>query len=203
MGDLTLQHVVLRLCAGLLVVSVNGGTIGWAAGILGDRGPRDDDRLGFSPFRHVDLVGSLLLILFTYGWIAPVAVDPHRLRPGRAGLVAIVAGTSCATLALIPLLLLVRPFVLNLLPDTAAATFFVFTETVGQLCVSFTLFNLLPLPPLLGQHLLITVWPQKRLAIQRAGPYCAILLVVLVVIGVVARLLAPAEAVVRHAVLNT
>jgi Zn-dependent protease len=202
LGDLTLQHLVLRICAALLIVSVHGAALAAAANLLGDPGPRYDGRLTLNPLRHFDLVGGLLFVLFTFGWIVPVAVDQDRLRPGRAGLVAVVAAASCATIALAVLLQLVRPFALNLLGDTAAATFFVFVETVGQLCVSFTVSNLLPLAPLTGQHLLVAVWPRAGGGgLRRLQPCLAVLLALLILTGVIARLLAPAEAVLRQAIL--
>jgi Zn-dependent protease len=201
-GDLTLQHVVLRICAGLVIVSVHGGAVAAVACALGDPGPHHDGRLTLNPFRHLDLVGGLLFVLFTYGWIAPVAVDPDRLRPGRAALVAVAAGASCATIAVAELLRFIRPLALNMLGDTAAATFFVFVETAGQLCVSFTLFNILPLPPLTGQHLLVAICPGKRDSFRRAQPYFAALFALLIATGITARLLAPAEAAFRHAILS-
>jgi len=200
-GDLTLQHVVLRIGAALLIVSVHGGAVAALACALGDPGPRHDGRLGLNPFRHVDVAGGLLLVLFAFGWIAPVAVDPDRLRPGRAGLVAIVAGASCATIALAEVLRLVRPLALNLLADTTAATFFVFVETVGELCVSFTVFNLLPLPPLTGQHLLVAVWPRKRDMLRRAQPYVAAVFALLIAAGLTSRLLVLPDVAIRHAIL--
>jgi Zn-dependent protease len=202
MGDMTLQDVVLRIFAGLLIVSVHGGSLAALACLLGDPGPRYDGRLTLNPFRHLDLVGGLLFVLFTYGWIAPIAVDPDRLRTGRPALVAVVAGASCATIAVAGLLRLIRPLALNMLPDTAAATFFVFVETAGQISVSFTLFNILPLPPLTGQHLLVAVWPRQRDALRRAQPYFAALFVLLIATGVMSRLLTSGEATVRHAILD-
>lgn len=202
MGDLTLQHVVMRIGAVLLIASVHGAAVAATAGVMGDPGPRYDGRLGLSPLRHLDLIGGLLAVLFTFGWIRPVAVDPDKMRSGRMGLLVVVAAASCAIIALAVLLRLVRPFVLNVLPDTAAATFFVFVATVGQLCVSFALFNLLPMPPLTGQHLLMAVLPRRRDAIRRVQPYCVVLLVLLVASGVPARLLAPAERAVERVVLG-
>ena len=194
MGDLTLQQVVLRIGAVLLIASVHGFAVAATACAMGDAGPRYDDRLGLSPLRHVDPIGGLLMVLFTVGWIRPIAVDPDRLRPGRVGLLVVVIAASCATLGLGLLLRVVRPIVLNMLPDTAAATFFVFVEIVGQLCISFTLFNLLPLPPLAGAHLLVAVLPRKRDVLRRMQPWFVVLLALLIATGVVAWLLAPAEA---------
>ena len=156
----------------LLIASVHGFAIAATAWAIGDPGPRDDGRLGLSPLRHVDLLGGALMVLFTVGWIRPIALDLTRLRPGRAGLLVVVVVAACATIGFAVLLRLVRPFVLYMLPDTAAATFFVFVETVGQLAVVFTVFNLLPLPPLTGQHLLVAVLP----AGARATPPCPALL---------------------------
>ncbi len=202
MGDLTLQQVVLRIGAVLLIASVHGFAVAAVACAIGDPGPRFDNRLRLSPLRHVDPIGGLLMVLFTIGWIRPVAVDPDRLRPGRAGLAAVVIGASCATLGLAMALRLVRPIVLNMLPDTAAATFFIFVEIVGQLCIAFTVFNLLPLPMLTGVHLLIAVMPRKRNTLRRMQPYFVVLLALLIAVGVPARLLAPAEAVIARVMLG-
>jgi Zn-dependent protease len=201
-GDLTLQHVVLRIAAVLLMASVHGFTLAATAGAMGDPGPRQDDRLSLSPWRQLDPIGGLLMVFFTLGWIRPIAVDPGRLRPGRAGLPVVVLSAAGATMAVAVLIRLARPFILNMLPDTAAATFFVFVETLCSLCVSFTLFNLLPLPMLTGQHLLTAALPRQRDAIRRLQPYTASLLGLLIVTSVASRLLAPAEAAVTRIILG-
>lgn len=193
MGDLTLQHVVLRIVAVLLIAPVHGFAAAAMACSLGDQGPRHDGRLGVGPWRHADPIGGLLMVFFTVGWIRSIAVDPGQLRAGRLGLPIIVLGASGATLLLAVLPRLIRPVVLNMLPDTAAATFFVFVETLGQLCVSFTLFNLLPLPVLTGQHLLVATLPGWRDIITRMQPYAAVTLALLIASGLAARLLAPAQ----------
>ncbi len=199
MGDLTVQHVVLRIVAVLLIASVHGCALASLAGAMGDAGPRHDDRLSLSPWRHADPLGSVLLVLFTFGWIRPIAIDPGI---GRLRLPVIVIGASCATLALAVLPRLLRPFVLNLLPDTAAATFFVFVETLGQVCVSFTLLNLLPIPILTGQHLLVALFPNRGDAIARLQPYAAAVLGVLIVTGLAERLLGPAEAAIASVIFD-
>jgi Zn-dependent protease len=193
MGDLTLQHIVLRIGAVLLIAAVHGFTVAGTSCLLGDQGPRHDDRLSFGPWRHVEPIGGLLMVFFTLGWIRPIAVDPSQLRLGRIGLFVTVLSASIATLLLAVLPRFVRPFVLSMLPDTEAATFFVFVETLGQLCVSFTLFNLMPLPVLTGQHLLVAVLPAWRDRITRIQPYAGVLLAVLIVSGAAANLLAPVQ----------
>jgi hypothetical protein len=193
MGDLTLQHVVLRIAALLLIAGVNGFAIAALACLLGDPGPRQDGRLTLSPWPHADPIGGLSLVLFAMGWIRPIVIDPTRLRIGKIGLPVIILGASGATLALARLARLIRPFVLTLLPDTASETFFVFVETLTQLCISFTLLNLLPLPQLTGQHWLVAVQPHRREAIGRLGPWCVAPMAMLIISGAAARCLAPAQ----------
>jgi Zn-dependent protease len=202
MGDLTLQHVVLRIVVVVLIASVHGFAIAASAVAMGDAGPHQDERLSINPWRHLDPIGGLLLVFFTLGWIRPIVINPDRLRPGPGGLLAVVLGSASATLALAVVARCARPFVLNMLPDTMAATFFVFVDTLGNLCVSFTLFNLLPLPMLTGQHLLLAALPRQRSTITRAQPYAAVLLALLIVTGTAARLLAPGQAAVARVVLG-
>ncbi len=192
MSDLTLQQVVLRIGAVLLIAAVHGGTLASLACFLGDPGPRHDGRAGLGPWRHLDLIGGLLMVVFTLGWIRPIAIDPTQLRPGRAAVPIIILGASAATLALAILSRLIRPYVLSLLPDTAAATFFIFIETLDQLCVSFTLFNLLPIPLLTGQHWLEAAQPMWRATITRMQPWCIVPLALFIATGAAAWLLAPA-----------
>ncbi len=202
MGDLTLQHIVLRICAVLLISAVHGFSVAGMACVLGDRGPRHDGRLGIAPWRHVDPGGGGLAVLFTMGWIRPIAVDPGQLRTGRFGLAIIVLGAAGATLLLAVLARLVRPFGLNLLGDTEAATFFIFIETLGQLCVSFTLFNLLPLPVLTGYHLLVAIQPAWRGVLMRYQFYFLLILAPLVATGIPVRLFAPAQSLLVRLILG-
>jgi Zn-dependent protease len=196
-GDLTLQHVVLRIVAVSLIASVHGWALAAMACRLGDPGPRYDGRVSFNPIRHLDIVGFLLVVFFTFGWIRTVSIDRERLWLGRTGLAIVVVAASGATIGLALLLQLVRPMILNWLPDTASSTFFVLVETVVQLCVSFTLFNMLPVPPLTGQYLLAATLTAKRDTLRRLSFPAVIVLALAIASGAIARLFAPIEAAVR------
>ncbi|HET7883672.1 MAG TPA: hypothetical protein VFL55_22490 [Acetobacteraceae bacterium] len=198
MGDLTLQHIVLRVFAVLLILAVHGWTLAATGCGLGDAGPRHDGRLSTNPIRHLDILGGLLAVLFTFGWMRPMALDRNRLR--SVGLVLAVAAASSATLGMAVVLHLLRPMLLNWLPDTAAQSFFVLVDTIEQLALSFTLFNLLPLPPLTGAHLLAAILPGNVDPARRLLPYGTVLLALLVASGMMGRLFAPIAAAVRDTV---
>ena len=153
-SELTIQLIVLRLFAGLIIALVQGATIAAVAVMLGDRGPRYDGRLTLNPFRHVDLLGLGSIMLTGFGWSRPVAIEAAQLRWGRWGLVAAALAGSVALLAAAWLLLLLVIPLLTLLPYTAGLTTAAFVRVAARLCVWMALFTLLPVPPLAGAHLL-------------------------------------------------
>ena len=156
-GDLTVQLVVLRLFAGLLLVTVHGAVIAAAAVLLGDKGPRYDRRLTVLPFGHVDLVGLGSIMLSGFGWSKPVAIETAQLRFGRWGLVIVVLVGSVVLLALAYLILLLVIPALTLLPYTAGLTIAAFARVAARLSVWMALLALVPVPPLAGAHLLAAV----------------------------------------------
>ncbi len=185
--DLTLQLVVLRLASYVFIAAVHGAAVAAAAVAMGDEGPRHDGRLRLNPLAHLDVVGTLSGALFSIGWIRPIAVDPAGLRPGRMGLVLVVAAGAVATVAAAIALRLLRPFILPLLPDTASATAFALIEISSELSLWFALVNLLPLPPLTGAHLLAAAAPAHCKAIAGLAPYAGIVLALAAAGGVVTR----------------
>ena len=182
---------MLRFCALLFIAGVHGLAVAATAVALGDPGPRQDGRLTFNPLAHLDIVGGISAVLFSVGWIRPIAVDPAKLRPGRAGLALVVIAGAAATILSALVLRLVRPMILPLLPDTASVLSFALIETTGQLSLWFALVNVLPAPCLTGSHLLMIAMPQWRDAIRKLQPFAAVLLAILAATGLITGLLAP------------
>lgn len=178
---LTVDLVVMRVIAGVIVALVQGLAIAAAAVLLGDKGPRYDGRLTASPFGHVDLVGLLSLTLSGFGWSRPVAVDPAELRFGRWGLVLVVLAGTVALLAVAALLLLLAAPLLRGLDYTAAITAVAFVREAAKLCVAIALFTLIPIPPLAGAHFLAALGITLP---RRTGAYVGWALLIASVFGV-------------------
>jgi len=189
--DLTLQQLVLRLVAYAFILAVHGLAVAAVAVAMGDQGPRYDGRLRFNPVTHLDIIGIASGVLFSVGWIRPIAIDPVQLRLGRIGLVVVVAAGAAATLSSAVALRLLRPFLLSLLPDTASATTFALIEVVGELSLWFALINILPLPPLTGAHLLVAAVPAWEKVIPRIAPYAGLALALVASTGVLVKVLEP------------
>jgi Zn-dependent protease len=200
--DFSLQQLVLRLIAYFFITGVHGFAVAAAAVVLGDAGPRHDGRLRLNPLAHLDLLGTAAGVLFSVGWIRPIAVDPAALRIGRIGLLAVMAAGAAASLVGVILLRTLRPLILPLLPDTRSADLFALIETIGELSLWFVLLNMLPLPPLTGAHWLSAIAPRWRKVIHGSEPYAGVVLAVLAASGTFARLLGPAYRVLAAAVLG-
>lgn len=198
-SDLTFQLVVLRLLAGLIIASVQGGTIAAAAVLLGDKGPHYDGRLTLVPFGHVDLLGLLSIALSGFGWSRPVDLEVEQLRFRGWGLVIAVLAGALALLAIAYLLLLLVIPLLTFLPYTVGLSAAAFMRVAARLCVWAALFTLLPMPPLAGAHILATVG--LRLP-ARAGLFIGWGLMLASLVGLTRTVLTPAYNIVAPLILG-
>ena len=182
---------------------------GWVAKWLGDPTAARLKRLSFNPIRHVDPVGTVVLPLSlalagapVFGWAKPVPIDSTRLREPRTGmmLVALAGPGMNFLLASIGAVALGLVFALGDEPAGAArfAADLLFSFIVVN--VFLALFNLLPLPPFDGGHLVEGMLP-RPLARQYAkvGRYGFLFLIGLLVLlpmlvpgaNIVERIVAP------------
>jgi Zn-dependent protease len=189
--DFTLSQLLMRACAVLLVSTLQGWAMAMAAGALGDAGPEHDGRLTIDPLRHVDMLGGAVALIFSIGWARWMAVDPRALRHGRFDLLLVVGAGFAAIVLGVLGLRFVRPLLLPLLPDTAAATAFALIQTIIELGLWFALFGLLPLPPLAGGHLVIAIAPKLRERLPGMQLFLGLILTALVASGAVTGALDP------------
>ncbi|HEY4202595.1 MAG TPA: hypothetical protein VGM83_18750 [Devosiaceae bacterium] len=198
-SDLTVDLVVMRLIAGVIMAVVQALCIAAMAGVLGDKGPRYDGRLTVWPWGHVALLGLGALALSGLGWGRPVAVEAGKLRFGRWGLVLVVLAGSVALLLLGFLLPLLVPPLLKGLDYTAGVTLAAFIRLTAQLCVWVALFSLLPIPPLAGAHFLTALGVRVP---ERTETYLGLALFVVTVLGISRMVIRPVFNVVAPLILG-
>jgi len=163
--NLNLPYMLSTAIALLLGITFHEFAHAWTANRLGDPTPRLNGRVTLNPLAHFDPIGGIMTLLAIVGlspigWGKPVPVNPYYLRYGRRGMML----TSLAG----PLSNLVMAFVAALtlrLAWVAAPTGMAraLTSSVGlwylaynlvTLNVVLAIFNLLPIPPLDGFHIL-------------------------------------------------
>jgi Zn-dependent protease len=196
--DLSLNQLLIRAGACIVVVAIHGFALAAIARIMGDRGPQFDGRLTLNPIGHLDILGAVTLILFQLGWIRPIAIDPAQLRFGRFGLIVCTCGSLAATLVAVVLLLGLRIPVLSVMPSTVVPTMIATLNATVEMCTWFVALNLLPLPPLTGAHVLVAARPGLAPLLAHGRIYATVALAVLIVSGVAQPLVRP----IRDAVAN-
>ena len=147
---------------------------------LGDRTPLLMGRLTLNPAAHIDPIGLIMLFLVRFGWAKPVIIDPRNFKkPRRDDILVSLAGPFAnlvtAFLALVALLV-----IKSTMGHLSVGVYQVF-QLIIIYNINFAIFNLIPLPPLDGSHVLRQLLP-PRLGYQFASleRYSFLILIVLV-----------------------
>ena len=183
--DLSLHQLLIRAGACIVVVAIHGFALAAIARVMGDRGPQFDERLTLNPIGHLDILGAATMSLFQLGWIRPIVVDSAQLRFGRVGLILCVLASLAATLGAVVLLLGLRIPALSLMPGAVVPTVIATLNATVEMCTWFVAFNLLPLPPLTGAHVLVAARPGLAPLLAYGRIYAGIALAVLILTGMV------------------
>ncbi|GGZ07196.1 site-2 protease family protein [Novosphingobium colocasiae] len=166
---------------------------GWVARALGDPTAQEQRRLSLNPIRHVDPVGTLLLPgmlalakLPVFGWAKPVPVNKWRLRHPRRDMMLVAAAGPGTNLVLAAVgAVLLGLLVLMGSDDPGIVWGFMALNAVNFIFVNVFLafFNLLPLPPFDGSHIVEGLLPRSA-ARRYAGlrPYGLMLMILLLLV---------------------
>jgi Zn-dependent protease len=170
----------------------------------GDTTPQMNGRLTLNPLAHLDVIGSIMLLMVGFGWAKPVPVNPYALqrRSNAAMMLVSLAGPVSNLLMAI---LMTIPFRLGLIDLSRAVTDLQladshFLPTLPQVALVFVetnlllaLFNIIPLPPLDGEKVLAYFLPPAGQAVMdQIRPYGSMILILLVVVGAVNFVISPA-----------
>lgn len=139
---------------------------------LGDYTPRLQGRLTLNPLAHVDPIGLVMLFLIRFGWAKPVQINPNNFsNPRRDDILVSLAG-PLANLLMAFLALLVMVLLIKFDVEMSRGMHLVFS-LIMIYNINFAIFNLLPIPPLDGSHVLKQLLPyelaQKFYLIERYG----------------------------------
>ncbi len=154
---------IFILIFSIIIHEVSHGTV---ANYLGDSTAKYAGRLTLNPLKHLDPVGSvflpILLILTTgrgIGWAKPVPVNPLNFRDQKYGSlkVAIAGPGSNLIIALIFGLILRFSSFLPFFPEALYSAF----SFIISINILLAVFNLVPIPPLDGSHILFTFLPDS------------------------------------------
>ncbi len=154
--------LIAILIFSIVIHEVSHGAI---ANYLGDPTAKYAGRLTLNPIRHLDPIGSILVPLFLiilrspilFGWAKPVPINPYNFRDQKYGSAKVALagpGSNLATALVFGLALRFFPEIIATLPGLDLMfSYIVFIN------ILLAVFNLLPVPPLDGSHILFTFLP--------------------------------------------
>lgn len=135
----------------------------WVADRLGDPTPRSQGRLTLNPFVHLDIFGTLMAVLYSFGWAKPVMTQPHYFKGNKErGRVLVSVAGPLANLLVAFIAMMLWVLTLAFLEDSS------WTGTLSTLFMSLVImnlglgvFNILPIPPLDGFSILRGIVPGR------------------------------------------
>ncbi|MCD6363322.1 MAG: site-2 protease family protein [Synergistetes bacterium] len=181
------SDLLLSFPAVLIALSFHEFAHAWVADKLGDPTPRYTGRLTLNPLAHLDILGTIMLLFFRFGWAKPVIVNPSNFRkPSRDMALVAIAGP---TMNFILAFFFALPFRFGLHLGWATERFFFNALIIN---IALMVFNLIPLPPLDGSRIIGFFLPPKiELYYRRIERYGMIILLVLIWFGVVRKIMLP------------
>jgi len=179
-----LGDMILRVAAILLCLIVHEVSHGLAAYRLGDPTAKMNHRLSLNPFRHLDLFGTLMMVVVGFGWAKPVPVDPRYFKKPKQGMAITALAGPASNFILAFLSALVVNGLMGAISirgeGTALLTAARFFYLLVLLNIGLGIFNLIPFPPLDGSKVVAMFLPDRAylrwMQLERYGMFVLMLL---------------------------
>jgi len=171
----------------LISITVHEWAHGMVAYKFGDPTPKEQGRLSFNPFRHLDPMGTLMLFIVGIGWAKPVEINPYNIK-GRYKLMLVAFAGPFSNFVMATLFSFVIYLIITisklkgLNPETnILGLFIVLLGIIVRINLVLGLFNLIPLPPLDGANIIRNLLPENLSnAYFRLAPYGLPILLILI-----------------------
>jgi Zn-dependent protease len=192
-GSLSIPRLIALIITLVIAFTIHEFSHAYTAFQLGDSTARNQGRLSLDPRRHLDVLGSLMILAVGFGWAKPVPVNPNYLRNGpKMGMALVAAAGPISNLILAGLAALLVRFGLSNIGDAAnfsilPAIFPSLSQLLGvfiYLNIVLFFFNLLPIAPLDGFNVLLGFLPYPASAnFRRLEPLGPMILLFLLIFG--------------------
>lgn len=154
---LDIGTLIYRVPALLIALSFHEYAHAAVSDALGDPTPSLDGRLTINPMAHLDVLGTILLVLCGFGWAKPVMINPRYYKDYKSGVLKVSFAGPGMNLFLGFLSILLSAILLRL--GMLSRESALFLNWIMMYNVWFAFFNLIPVPPLDGSKILSMFLP--------------------------------------------
>ena len=199
-------EIVWSIPAVLIAITFHEYCHGRMAYRLGDPTAAEAGRLTLNPLAHLDPIGTLMLLLFRFGWAKPVPVNFNRLNNPKRGMIYVSLAGPIANIAIaliFAFMLRLSYYLIGQITMTQNSSFFnillttlrgwlIFLQTGVIINLALAIFNLIPVPPLDGSKILLGLLPYSQAyKFAKLEAYGPIFLLILVLSGIIGKVLFP------------
>jgi Zn-dependent protease len=184
MGNFDLARVLKFLPGIILGLTVHEYCHALVAHICGDSTSKDQGRVTLNPLKHIDPLGFIMLIFVGFGWAKPVQFNEQNLRNPKTDVIKIALAGPLSNAVIAMVLSLIFSLLSNASFVHSTPVWNTLTEVfMYAIYINWGLFifNLIPLPPLDGSHLLLNQLRRYPALYNGLYKYGSLLLFVLII----------------------
>jgi len=193
-----IQKIAVYALPVIFAITVHEAAHGYVAKYFGDMTAFNAGRITLNPLKHIDPFGTVLLPALTimlggilFGWAKPVPVDFGRLRNPKKDMLWVAAAGPASNFVMAVFWVLALKYA-AFAPDTVAYPLSLMAEAGIKINLVLMVLNLLPLPPLDGGRIAVSLLPHNLArSFARIEPYGFVILIVLLFTGVLGNILQP------------
>jgi Zn-dependent protease len=181
--DIDLLRTLKYLPGIVLGLTVHEFSHAYVASLCGDTTSKDQGRLTLNPLKHIDPLGFIILLIAGFGWAKPVEFNEQNLRNPKRDImkIAVAGPLSNAILAMI-LSVAFLIWMKSITYDYGKVQSIIYEIFRYAIYINWSLFifNLIPIPPLDGSHLILNYFkrfPEVYSALYKYGSYLLLILI--------------------------
>lgn len=203
--DNIIQGIAIYALPVIFAITLHEAAHGYAAKYFGDPTADNEGRISLNPLKHIELVGTVLVPLvlfilskltvgagFLFGWAKPVPVNFGNLRHPKRDMLWVALAGPAANLIMMLIWALIIKLGAMLLVSGFSKPMILMGQAGVQINLILMVLNLLPLPPLDGGRVMVSLLPNRIAGYYaRIEPYGLMILLVLLFSGILGMIVQP------------